>query len=267
VASDLAIGLRQVRAEQRSFWRNPTAAFFGFAFPIMFLLIFGTIFKGDNECIDGSFGSQGQCVGGVLVPYNTFFVPAMAAWGVITTCYVILAMSVVTRRELGLLKRVRGTPLPMPAFMVGIIGSALITAFITVVLTTLIGHFLYSAPWPAHWLATVVTVLLGGCVFCALGMAITLLIPNADAGIAVVNISYLPLLFISGFFFSFSNTVLNDIAKVFPIYWFKEMMLTAYGAKPSAGGWDTEDLWPLLAWTAFGVLVTLRFFRWMARRA
>jgi ABC-2 type transport system permease protein len=265
--SEVVIGLRQVGAEQRSFWRNPTAAFFGFAFPIMFLLIFGTIFKGQSECVDGSIGSQGQCVGGVSVPYNTFFVPAMAAWGVITTCYVNVAMTLCIRRDAGLLKRLRGTPLPPGAFVVGVAGSALTTAVILVGLTVVVGHLLYGAPWPAHWLAAVVTVVLGGAVFCALGMLITAAIPNADAAVAVVNFSYLPLLFISGFFFSFSNTVLNDIATVFPVYWFKEAMLTAFGAKPTATGWNIEDIWVLAVWGAAGVVVALRVFRWMPRRA
>ncbi|HXZ99665.1 MAG TPA: ABC transporter permease [Candidatus Binatia bacterium] len=266
--SELSVSLGQVRAEQKSFWRNPTAAFFGFAFPLMFLLIFGTIFKGQTVCVDGYYNNRGQCVGGgVQVPYNTFFVPTMAAWGVLTTCYVNLAMSVTNRRDAGLLKRLRGTPLPPAAYVVGVVGSALITALITVALTELVGHYLYSAPWPAHWLQSLVIVLLGGAVFCALAMAVTVLIPNADAAIAVVNISYLPLLFISGFFFSFNDTVLNDIAKVFPIYWFKEAMLTAFGARLSVSGWDGGDLLVLLAWGVVGLAIALRFFRWMPRRA
>jgi ABC-2 type transport system permease protein len=264
--SDATIALAQVRAEQRSFWRNPAAAFFGFGFPIMFLLIFGTIFKGDKACIDGSYGAQGQCVGGALVPYNTFFVPAMAAWGVITTCFVNLAATISIRRDSGLLKRLRGTPLSLPAFVVGIVGSALIAALIVVALTAIVGHIFYGAPWPVHWLPAVASVLLGGVVFCVLGLLITVLIPNADAAPAVVNFSYLPILFISGFFFSFNNTVLQDIAKVFPVYWFKEAMLTAFGAKPSSSGWNGQDLLVLLIWGVVGLAVTLRFFRWESRR-
>jgi ABC-2 type transport system permease protein len=263
----VGVSLRQVRAEQRGFWRNPTAAFFGFAFPIMFLLIFGTIFKGDMECLDGYYGTHGQCVGGTLVPYNAFFVPAMAAWGVITACYVNVAVTLCIRRDAGLLKRTRGTPLAPAAMIAGVIGSALITAVLLVALTSAVGHFLYAAPWPVDWIPTLVAVLVGGVVFCVLGMAITVVIPNADAAIAVINISYLPLMFISGFFFSFHNAVFNGIANVFPIFWFKEAMLTAYGAKPSSGGWDGEDLLILLAWGAAALLVALRFFRWMPRRA
>ena len=261
------IALGQVRAEQRGFWRNPAAAFFGFFFPIMFLLIFGTIFNGEKACIDGTYGARGQCVGGVSTPYNTFFVPAMAAWGVITTCLVNLAILVTVHRDNGVLKRMRGTPLPVAAFVVGLVVSALITAVLLVALTSLVGHVLYGSPWPAHPLPAVVTVLLGGTVFCAIGLALTVIIPNADAAPAIVNVIYLPLLFLSGFFFSFSNTLLDDIAKVFPAFGFKEMMLTAFGAKPSSTGWDVHDLPVLLLWGAAAMLVTLRWFRWGSRRA
>jgi len=265
--SDLAITVGQIRAEQRSFWRNPSAAFFGFRFPIMFLLIFGTIFNHETACIDGTLNGRGQCVGGTLTPYNTFFVPAMAAWGVITTCLVNLTLTLTVRRDTGLLKRMRGTPLPVAAFVVGVVASSLITAAVLVVLTAVVGHLLYSSPWPVYPLPAVVTVLLGGTVFCVIGMALTVVIPNSDAAPAIVNISYLPLIFISGFFFSFSNAVLNDIAKVFPILGFKEMMLTAFGAKPSSNGWDVHDLPVLLLWGAGALVVTLRWFRWEARRA
>ncbi len=265
--SDVTVSVRQVRAEQKAFWRNPAAAGFGFAFPIMFLLIFGTIFNGTKACVDGTFGSRGQCVGGVSAPYNTFFVPAMAAWGVITTCFVNLAMSMSIRRDDGLLKRLRGTPLPSAAFVAGVVGSALITAVLVVALTVLVGRIFYSAPLPAHWLPTVVTVLLGGIVFCVLGMAVTAFIPNADAAPAVVNFTYLPVLFISGFFFSFNITWLNDLAEVFPIYWFKEAMLTAFGAKPSASGWNGESLLILLGWGVVALVVALRFFRWEPQRS
>ncbi len=266
MASDLAVGLGQVRAEQKAFWRNPASALFGFAFPIMFLLIFGTIFNGTPACVDGTFGSHGQCVGGVKVPYNTFFVPAMAAWGVITTCFVNLAMALSIRRDNGLLKRIRGTPLPAGAFVAGIVGSALITGILVVALTAVVGHLAYGAPWPVHWLPTVVTVILGGVVFCVLGIAITAAIPNADAAPAVVNFSYLPVLFISGFFFSFHITWLNDVAEVFPIYWFKEAMITAFGVKGPPSGWDGQDLLVLLGWGLAGLMVALGFFRWEPRR-
>jgi ABC-2 type transport system permease protein len=266
VASDLAIGLGQVRAEQKAFWRNPASALFGFAFPIMFLLIFGTIFRGTNACVDGTFGSRGQCVGGSLVPYNSFFVPAMAAWGVITTCFVNLAMAMSIRRDNGLLKRIRGTPLPSAAFVAGVVGSALITGVLVVALTAVVGHLLYAAPWPAHWLAAVVTVVAGGVAFCVLGIAVTAAIPNADAAPAVVNFSYLPVLFISGFFFSFSNAALNDLAEVFPIYWFKEAMFTAFGVEASSGGWNGRALLIVLGWAVAGLVVALRFFRWEPRK-
>jgi ABC-2 type transport system permease protein len=266
--SDLTVGLGQVRAEQKAFWRNPAAALFGFAFPIMFLLIFGSIFNGTTACVDGAFGSHGQCLPpGVSVPYNHFFVPAMAAWGVITTCFVNIAMSMSIRRDDGLLKRIRGTPLPAAGFIAGVVGSALITGVLVVALTAIVGRVIYSAPFPANWLPTVVTVVLGGIVFCVLGMAVTAAIPNADAAPAVVNFSYLPILFISGFFFNYDIAWLNDVAQVFPIYWFKEAMLTAFGVTPSSGGWNGESLLILLGWGAAGTVLALRFFRWQPQRS
>jgi ABC-2 type transport system permease protein len=186
---------------------------------------------------------------------------------VITTCLVTLAMTVTVHRDNGLLKRMRGTPLPVAAFVVGVVVSSLVTAVLLVALTSVMGRVLYQAPWPAHPLPLVVTVILGGSVFCAIGLALTVLIPNSDAAPAIVNICYLPLVFISGFFFSFSNTVVSDIAKVFPIVGFKEMMLIAYGAKPSATGWDVHDLPVLLLWGAGALFVTLRWFRWEPHRA
>jgi ABC-2 type transport system permease protein len=135
------------------------------------------------------------------------------------------------------------------------------------VLTAAVGHFLYQAPWPAHPLPALVTVLLAGIVFCVIGLAITAVTPNADAAPAVVNFASLPILFISGFFFNFNNAVFADIAKVFPIYWFKEAMLTSFGAEHSSSGWNGEDLLVMLIWGVVGVAVTLRFFRWESRRA
>jgi len=79
--SDLAIGLRQVRAEQRAFWRNRAAALFGFGFPIMFLLIFGTIFNKQSTCVDGTIGASGQCVGGAEVPYKQLLRPGHGRLG------------------------------------------------------------------------------------------------------------------------------------------------------------------------------------------
>ncbi|MBV8202162.1 MAG: ABC transporter permease [Acidobacteria bacterium] len=263
--NDVAIALRQVRAEQRVFWSIPAAVGFGIAFPIMFLIIFGTIFSGSKACVDGYLGSSGQCVGGSTVPYNHFSVPTIAAWGMITTCFANLAIAMTIRRDSGQLKRLRGTPLPVGAFLAGVVGSTLITGVVAVALTIAIGALFYGAPLPATWLAVVITILFGGAVFCVLGMALTAIIPNPDAAPPLVNFSYLPLLFVSGFFYSFNIAWLNDVAKAFPFYWFKQALLSAYGIRPTASGWDGESLLVLLGWGIAGLLLALRFFRWQPR--
>src|SRR5881296_3972844 len=99
--SDLALTLRQVRYTNKAFWRNPASAFFTFAFPLMFLVIFTSL-----------LGNGTVPLGGVEVRQSTYYVAGMAAFSVITACYTNIAMSVTFTRDTGILKRIRGTPLP-----------------------------------------------------------------------------------------------------------------------------------------------------------
>ena len=98
----LTLALRQVRFENKAFWRNPAAAFFTFAFPLLFLVIFTTIFGDDSGTLP-----TGQEVNGA-----TYFTATILAFSVITACYTNIAMTVTIARDEGVLKRVHGTPLP-----------------------------------------------------------------------------------------------------------------------------------------------------------
>src|SRR5438067_244906 len=99
--SDLGLTLRQVGYTNKAFWRNPASAFFTFAFPLMFLVIFTSL-----------LGNGHVQLGGVLVKQSTYYVAGMAAFSVISACYTNIAISVTFNRDAGILKRVRGTPLP-----------------------------------------------------------------------------------------------------------------------------------------------------------
>jgi len=112
--SDAIIALRQVEYEQKSFWRNPVAAIFAFLFPIIFLVVFATIFKDTSARVNG-----------MKVNYDDYYIPALTAFGVIGACFTNIAASISIRRDDGILKRLRGTPLPPWAFMVGVVGSSL----------------------------------------------------------------------------------------------------------------------------------------------
>ncbi len=235
---------RQVRYENLVFWRNPAAAFFTFVFPLLFLVIF-----------NGLFG------------HNAFFVPAIAAFSVVTACYTNIAMGVTISRDEGVLKRVRGTPLPTSVYIGGRLVHAVAIALLLVAIVTVAGAVFYDVPWPTETPGRfVITLVLGAATFCALGLAITSAIPNAEAAPAVVNASVLPLLFISNVFYPASQLPdwLKTIADLGPIKHFADAMLASFGSRP--GAWELVDLVALAAWGVAGVVLTSRFFSWEPRR-
>ncbi|MFN2388179.1 MAG: ABC transporter permease [Actinomycetota bacterium] len=243
--SAATLALRQVAWENKAFWRNPAAAFFIFAFPLMFLFIFAGVFKDNTQ----------------------YFVPSIAAFSVITACYTNIAMNVAFAREEGVLKRKRGTPLPGTAYLLGKIMHATLIALLLVLIVSLCGRFLYDVALPGRTLAAfVVTLAVGAAAFCSLGLAITAVIPNADAAPAIVNASILPLLFLSGVFFPTDDAPewMTTIADVFPIKHFAEAVMSAFN--PGSGsGWEASDLFVVAVWGVVGLLGAIRFFSWEPR--
>jgi ABC-2 type transport system permease protein len=254
--SDVALVLRQVRFEQRSFWRNPASAFFAFAFPVMFLVIFGSLNRGAR------LESMGN------IPYNAYYVPALITFGVIGACMTNISMTVSIRRDSGVLKRVRGTPLPAWAFMAGLIGSSAVVGAILAVLITGAGMLFYGVSAPRHPATLLLVLLIGGGCFCALGLALAALIPNAEAAPAITNAVVLPLLFISGTFYPLDpNSTLSHIADWFPMRHFALAVFTAFDPRGIAQGLPWDDLRSMLLWGALGLVVAVRRFRWEPRRS
>ena len=186
--NDLIVAKDQVKYEQLAYWRNPMAAVFTFLFPIVFLVVVGS-----------SAGSSR--VAGTTLGYDQYVVVAMITFGLIAACYTNLGMTLSLRRDSGVLKRMRGTPISIGSYMGGIIGNVLINVALLTVLVVAIGMAFYHLHFPYHVVAVVVTLLVGIVTFCALGMAVTILITNADAAPAVINGIYFPIVFISGVFY------------------------------------------------------------------
>jgi len=257
VASDAAILQRQVVFEQRSFWRNPVSAFFAFLFPIIFLVVFATLFK-----------SSSAKIGPTTVAYDDYYIPALTAFGVIGACFTNIAASLSIRRDSGVLKRLRGTPLPPWIFISAVVLSSIIVALLLTVVTVAFGIIVYGVHVPQHIGALAVTLVVGALVFCALGLAMTVVIPNAEAAPAITNAVLLPLVFISGTFFPVDQTsVLAKIASYFPVRHFIVAMYNAFDpAHASSSGWSGNDLLVMLAWGAAGLLIAVRRFRWEPRR-
>ena len=254
---DVALAVRQVRYTNRSFWRNPASAFFTFAFPLMFLVIFTALFGNDTIRV---FGEE--------INTSTFYVSAIAAFSIITATYTNLAIGVSFTRDQGVLKRVRGTPLPAWAYLFGRIVHAILVAFLLVIIVAAFGAAFYHAKIPTRTLpAYILTIVVGAASFAALGLAVTAVIPNADAAPPVVNASILPLLFLSDIFIPIQNphAWYVTLAKVFPVYHFSQAMKAAYFS-PVGNGIRGTDLLVIGIWGVAGAVLAARFFSWEPRR-
>jgi ABC-2 type transport system permease protein len=256
--STVELTLRQVRYTNKAFWRNPASAFFTFAFPIMFLVIFTTLF-GNRKV---------EPIPHVFVQQSTFYVAAMSAFAVISACYTNIAIQTAFNRDAGILKRVRGTPLPSWSYLAGRVLHSVVVAIILVSINVVYGVLLYHANVPTRTFpAFAVTLIVGAASFAALGLAITTIIPNADASPAIVNASILPILFLSDVFIPVDNAPpwVNVVGKIFPVRHFADAMQAAFFS-PTGSGFRWVDLGVIAAWGVFGLVVAVRFFSWEPRR-
>jgi ABC-2 type transport system permease protein len=242
----------QVRYEQRLYWRNRVRGVFTFVFPLMFLVIFASINK------DAHLHQLGG------LPYNDFFVPGILAYAIIATTYVNLAISTAILRDEGILKRMQGTPLPRWGYVAARIGSTvLIVVAITIVVLAL-GAIAYGVDVRAETLpGLIATLVLGTAVFTTLGIGITRFISNADVAPVVVNLTVLPLTFISGVWFPTTSMpkVLNTIANIFPIKPLANGLQYAFNPHTAAPGLNGTDIRSLAIWTVLGLCMMLRYLR------
>jgi len=250
-----ALTLFQLRFINKAFWRNPASAFFTFAFPLMFLVIFTSL-----------LGSGEVQLGGRLIHQSTYYVAAMAAFSVITACYNNIAIGLAFQRDAGVLKRTRGTPLPGRIFFSAKVLHALFVSLLLVAITVTFGRVLYAAEIPTgaplfHFL---VVLVVGAASFCALGFAVTTVIPNADAAAPIVNATILPLLFLSGIFIPIGDTApawITWVARVFPVKHFADGIQA--GFLGTAFHWS--DVMVIGIWGLGALALTLRFFSWEPR--
>jgi len=250
-----ALTLFQMRFINKAFWRNPASAFFTFAFPLMFLVIFTTLLGGGEVHL-----------GGRVIHQSTYYVAAMGAFAVITACYNNLAVGLVFQRDAGVLKRTRGTPLPSAVFFGAKVVHTLLIALLLVAITVTFGKVLYEAeiPTATSLVQFLVILVVGAASFCALGFAITAVIPNADAAAPIVYATILPLLFLSGIFIPFGDTApawITWIARIFPVKHFADGIQA--GFLGTAFHWS--DVLIVGVWGLGALLFTLRFFSWEPR--
>ena len=254
--SELRLIAHEILYDARSYLRSPPVVFFGLLLPVIFLLIFATVFGNDTISAHGG------------IKTSTYYVPTLIALGIVSTTFVNVAIGLAVQRENRVLKRLRGTPLPMRTFMAGLLSLALGFAVALTIVLLVLGKLLYGASIPGHTLPGVALALLvGASALNALGVAMSAAIPDEDSGPPIVNAVVLPLYFISGVFFDTANAPgwLNGLADVFPIKHLAEALLTAFDPRTTGAGIAWGDLAVIAAWGVAGALLAVRFFRWTPR--
>ena len=226
----------QLRFERILFRRNPSAAFFNFVLPLVLLLLVASVFADDDEELE------------VLIP-------GIAGMSVMATTFTALAYNMTFLREQGILKRIRGTPLPPGSYIGGLVGSAVINAVVQIVLVFAIGRIAYGVDLPDEPAAVIVYAIAGVAAFAALGIAFSHAIPNFDAAGAYTNAVFLPLIFISGVFYSTDDLppALEAIGGALPL---KHVIDGLAGDGFGAG------LAIVVAWGLLGAILGVRYFRW-----
>jgi ABC-2 type transport system permease protein len=245
----MGMAWRQYRLERRMFWRNPTAAFFNFLFPLILLGLFGAVFANDQQNLN-------------------VIVPGIAGMAIMATTFTALAFNMTFLREQGVLKRIRGTPLPASAYLAGVFASAVANAVLQIVIIVLAGKAFFGIPWPPDPVGLVVFATLGVVCFASLGIALSHAIPNFESAPAYTNAIFLPVIFISGVFFDADKApkFLTDIAEALPLIHLIDGLSAAM-----VTGEGISSNWTALAvlavWSAIGIFLAIRGFSWEAHHS
>ena len=243
----MSLFVHQLRADQLIFWRNRESAIFVYLFPVLLFLLLGTVYGGDYK---------GR-------PVVDYLVASLIAYGVANTAFGGLAIMLVVRRESGILKRIRSTPLPAPVYLAAALASIFVVFALQTATILVLGKLAYDAAWPSDWLSVALAVLLGAAVFAGMGLGAAALIRSAEGAAAVVNVIVLPMTFLSGGFGPTRDfpEFLQTIADVLPLTYFVRIITGVFI--------DDDAIWTrpgaiavLLLWGALGAVIAARQFRW-----
>ena len=242
--------VHQLRSEQLVFWRSREAAFFIFLFPLLLYVLLGSVYSGK---IYGVPAAEGLLAG-------------LVGYGCANTAFAGLAIQLVIRRENGILKRLRSTPLPPATYIAALLFSTLIVFALQTVALFLLGRTLHGTPFPSDVGSFVVAIVIGAAVFAALGTATASVIRSAEGASAVVNFILLPMAFLSG---SFGPThrlgpFLQAVGDVLPLTYFINLVNAVY-LHGHAVWTQPEDLAVLAGWGVAGLVFTIFRFRWEPR--
>jgi ABC-2 type transport system permease protein len=251
--SDLPLVARQVRFEQLSFWLNPIGAALTIGFSVVFVVVF--------------LSTSGHSTVGFLAHINLgqYYLPAFVTYGIMAACFNILAITLVNRREMGLLKRLRLSPLPTWMLLAAIFVSSMIVAVIQIILVLLVGWVGYGVSGPHDIVGFVLVLVVGMLSFTAMGVGISTVVPNADAAGPIVSLVFFILIALSGLYFPVKpGSGLATFANLFPIRHLITASVDTFNAVPGTSIWN--DLLVIAIWGVAGAFVAVRRWEWSPKR-
>jgi ABC-2 type transport system permease protein len=251
--SHASLLLGQVKYQNKIFFRNPMAAFFTLFFPLMIFVVFSLMFG--NQEIESLGVTTAQ-----------YYAPSMAVFAAVSATYTNLAVTTAYQRDQGILKRIRGVPLPAAVYMGGKIISAIMIATISVVIMMTIGVMFYGVQIYAATLpSAIVTFSVGVATFASLGLLVAAVVSSGEAATAVANATLLPLAFFSGVFIvpsADSPAWLDTVADIFPLKHFVTPFVAAFNPQTEGGGWNWASLAYMALWGVVAVVLAIRWFKW-----
>ncbi|MCT9139354.1 ABC transporter permease [Streptomyces violarus] len=256
------LGLRRGALEIRQFFRQRDQVVFTFAFPVVFLFLFASIFRDDVE--------------GAGITASQLYVPAMMAAGIMSTSFQALGVSIAIEREEKVLRRLRGTPMPPTAYFLGKIWLVLFTGLLETVILLLIGTTFYDVALPSdagRWFDLAWIFVLGITACALLGIAISSVPKSANSASSVVVLPFLVLQFISGVYIAIGTIPdwMLTVGALFPLKWMCQGLRGVFLPESAqvleqAGSWELGRVALVLAaWCVGGLVLCLLTFRWKDR--
>ncbi|GAA4508911.1 ABC transporter permease [Actinoallomurus oryzae] len=260
--STLRIGLSRGALELKGFVREREAMAFTFAVPIVLMLIFGTIFKGEIQ--------------GTGVDFRQYFAAGIIASGIASTTFISLGVGIAQERDDGTLKRLYGTPMPPSAYFIGKTITALVLSVTETVILFLLGHLMFGLKPPStpeRWLTFVWVFVAGVAVCTLLGIAVSSVPRSGRGAAAVLNVPYIVLQFLSGVYLTFTDLPkgVQEAGAVFPLKWICQGLRSALlpdsllSAEPAHAWEHGRTALVLAAWGVAGFVLCLTTFRWKRR--
>ena len=254
----VAIGIKRGGLELKQFFRQRESVVFTLLFPLILLAIFGSVFS--NTIAPN-------------VTFSQYFVAGMIASALVNTGFQQIAIFIPVERDLGALKRLRGTPMPATSYFIGKAILVTVSMLLQVVLLLAAGVAFFGVNLPTQsqkWLLFLALLVMGSLVSTILGVAFSSFPKNARGASAIVSPVVIVLQFFSGVFFIFTDLPkwMQQVAAIFPLKWLTQGMRSVFlpdnfATREIVGNWETGRTFAIIGvWLIVGTILAIRTFKW-----